>query len=154
MEISISAESPLTPEARELIAELNAHLLTLTPPEFCFHLSVEEMADERTTFFVARDAGLPVGCGALYRHAPELAEVKRMYVRPPYRKKSIARQILDRIVAQARADGITRLALETGHRHEAAWALYEGAGFTRCGAFADYPDSTYSVFYEKTLSHP
>jgi putative acetyltransferase len=41
---------------------------------------------------------------------------------------------------------------ETGDRHPAAWTVYEGAGFTRCGAVLDYPDSKWSVFYEKSLA--
>ena len=43
------------------------------------------------------------------------------------------------------------LVLETGDRHPAAWAVYEKAGFTRCGPVLDYPDSPYSVFYQKQL---
>ena len=30
--------------------------------------------------------------------------------------------------------------------------LYETAGFTRCGPVLDYPDSKWSVFYEKALA--
>ena len=55
------------------------------------------------------------------------------------------------IEALARAEGLTRLVLETGHRHDAAWHVYERGGFTRCGPVLDYPLSEYSVFYEKTL---
>jgi putative acetyltransferase len=29
--------------------------------------------------------------------------------------------------------------------------LYESRGFTRCGPVLDYPDSQWSVFYEKSL---
>ncbi len=60
--------------------------------------------------------------------------------------------ILDEIEALARHEGLSRLVLETGDRHPAAWRVYERGGFTRCGPVLDYPDSAYSVFYEKTLS--
>ena len=40
----IAVESPLSDDVRALIAELNEYLLTLTPPEHCFHMTVEEMA--------------------------------------------------------------------------------------------------------------
>ena len=46
------------------------------------------------------------------------------------------------------------LKLETGNvdGFAPAWRLYERGGFTRCGAFLDYPDSGYSAFFEKTLT--
>ena len=68
MPVTISVESPLQDDVRELIAALNAHLLELTPPEFCSHLTVEQMADADTTVFIARDDGVAVACGALRRH--------------------------------------------------------------------------------------
>ena len=37
-----------------LIAALNEYLLGLTPPKFCSHMTVEQMADVDTTVFVAR----------------------------------------------------------------------------------------------------
>lgn len=154
MAVEIAVESPLQDEVRELVAELNAALLELTPPEFCFHLTVEQMAGEATTLFVARDEGRAVACGALHRHADGIAEVKRMYTRPSHRGRRIGQMIVDRIEATARREGITRLVLETGDRHPAAWTVYERAGFSRCGPVLDYPDSRWSVFYEKNLAAP
>jgi putative acetyltransferase len=45
-----------------------------------------------------------------------------------------------------------RLVLETGHVHHAAYRVYERGGFTRCGPVLDYPDTGWSVFYEKELT--
>jgi putative acetyltransferase len=154
MTIEIAAESPLQDEVRELIAELNATLLELTPPEFCFHLTVEQMATPATTLFIARDDGRAVACGALHRHEGGVAEVKRMYTRPSHRGRRIGQMIVERIEALARLEGISKLVLETGDRHPAAWTVYERAGFTRCGPVLDYPDSQWSVFYEKNLTAP
>ncbi len=154
MAIEIAIESPLQDEVRELIAELNAALLELTPPEFCFHLSVEQMATPATTLFVARDGGKAVACGALHRHGGGVAEVKRMYTRPSHRGRRIGQMVVDRIEELARQEGISRLVLETGDRHPAAWIVYERAGFSRCGPVLDYPDSQWSVFYEKNLAAP
>jgi putative acetyltransferase len=152
MAIEIAAESPLQDDIRELIAELNATLLDLTPPEFCFHLTVEQMASPATTLFVARDDGRAVACGALHRHEGGVAEVKRMYTRPSHRGRKIGQMIVERIETLARQEGISKLVLETGDRHPAAWTVYERAGFTRCGPVLDYPDSQWSVFYEKNLA--
>ena len=152
MAISIAVESPLQDDVRVLVAELNATLLELTPPEFAFHMSVEQMAETATTVFIAREAGVAVACGALKRHDGRVGEVKRMYTRPSHRGRKIGALIVERIEALARKEGLGRLVLETGDRHPAAWTVYERAGFTRCGPVLDYPDSKWSVFYEKNLA--
>jgi putative acetyltransferase len=151
MGVAIAIESPLQDEVRALIGELNAALLALSPPEFCFHMSVEQMAAPDTTVFVARDEGRAVACGALRRHPGGIGEVKRMYTRPEAQGRGIGGRIVAEIEALARREGIARLVLETGDRHPAAWRVYERAGFSRCGPVLDYPDSGWSVFYEKHL---
>ncbi len=153
MAIEITVETPLQDDVRALIAELNAVLLELTPPEYCFHMTVEQMAEDDTTVFIARDAGQAVACGALKRHDGGIGEVKRMFTRPSHRGRKIGEAIVQRIEALARLEGLTRLVLETGDRHPAAWTVYERSGFSRCGPVLDYPDSQWSVFYEKNLTH-
>jgi putative acetyltransferase len=150
--IAIAIESPLQDDVRGLIEELNATLLELTPPEFVFHMTAEQMAGPDTTVFIARDDGKAVACGALKRHADGVGEVKRMYTRPSHRGRKIGAMIVERVEALASEEGFKRLVLETGDRHPAAWTVYERAGFTRCGPVLDYPDSRWSVFYEKDLT--
>jgi len=152
MSLAIAAESPLQDEVRALIAALNETLLALTPPEHCYHMTVEQMAEPDTTVFIARDKGRAVACGALKRHGGGIGEVKRMYTVPEAQGRGVGGQILAHIERLARDEGLAQLVLETGDRHPAAWRVYERGGFTRCGAVLDYPDSTWSVFYEKALA--
>ena len=152
MAISIAVENPLADDIRALITELNAALHALTPPEHCYHLTADQMADPSTTVFIAREDGVAVACGALKRHADNIGEVKRMYTRPGYQGRGIGGCIVAEIGRIARAEGIRRLVLETGDRHPTAWHVYERAGFHRCGPVLDYPDSGWSVFYEKPLA--
>jgi putative acetyltransferase len=151
MAITVAIESPLQEDVGQLISELNQALLALTPAEFCYHMTAEEMASPDITVFIAREDGVALACGALRRHDGGVGEVKRMYTRPAYQGRGIGGQILEAIEALARTEGISRLVLETGDRHAAAWRVYERGGFERCGAVLDYPDSGYSVFYAKTL---
>ncbi len=151
MSLTIAVETPLQDEVRTLVAELNAVLIELTPPEHCHHLTVEQMADDSTTVFIARESGTAIACRALKRHADGIGEVKRMYTRPSHRGRKIGEEIVARIEALARSEGLKRLVLETGDRHHAAWKVYERAGFTRCGPVLDYADVSWSVFYEKNL---
>ena len=149
--ISIGVENPLQDEIRVLVSELNAALLALTPPEFCTHMTVEQMAGGDTTLFVARSDGQAVAIGALRRDRVGVGEVKRMYTRPEHQGQGLGGAILAEIEGLARREGFTRLVLETGDRHPAAWRVYERGGFTRCGPVLDYPDTGWSVFYEKAL---
>jgi putative acetyltransferase len=155
MTVAIAIESPLQDDVRELVAALNDYLLPLSPLEFQFKMTVEQMAEPHTTLFVARDAaGGTLGMGALKLHSPDLAEVKRMYTRPEARGQRIGSALLGEITALAEAKQIPMLMLETGEGpgFEEAWRLYERAGFTIRGAFLDYPDSGWSRFYEKRLA--
>jgi putative acetyltransferase len=154
MAISIAIETPLQDDVRGLVARLNDHLLPLSPLEFQFKMTVEQMAGPDTTVFVARDEdGKAVGCGALKMHEDGIGEVKRMFTLPEVRGKRVGSVLVGAIVDQARANGISRLVLETGTGpgFAGAWRLYENSGFTRCGVVLDYPDSEYSAFFEKRL---
>jgi putative acetyltransferase len=154
MPARIAVETPLQDDVRQLVARLNAYLNPLSPPEFQFQMTVEQMAEPETTLFIARNAvGEAVGMGALKVHSPALAEVKRMFTLPETRGKGIGSAILAHIVAEARTRGVGRLALETGTEDvmPMAWALYRRNGFTRCDAFLDYPSSDYNAFFDMRL---
>ena len=155
MAVSIAAETPLQDDVRRMVAELNAHMMPLTPREFQFQMTAEEMADPAVTVFVARrEDGRAVGMASLKRHDAGLGEVKRMYTLPEARGQRIGASLLETVERLARADGLSLLVIETGEApgFEAAWRVYEHGGFEVCGAVLDYPDSGYSRFYEKKLS--
>lgn len=152
--LTIASESPLQDEIREIIAELNAHMNPLSPPEFQFQMTAEQIDDSDTTLFVARDnQSKVVAIGALKIEDHEMGEVKRMFTRPEVRGTGVGKDILSNIETLARERGLKVLKLETGEAagFEPAWKLYERNGFAVCVAFLDYPDSGWSRFYEKRL---
>jgi putative acetyltransferase len=151
--LTIAAETPLQDDVRGMVADLNDTMIPLTPREFQFQLTVEQMAEPGVTVFVAREDGRAVGMASLKEHGDGLGEVKRMFTVPAVRGRRIGSQLLGRVEALARERGISRLVLENGEApgFEAAWRIYERSGYTTCGAVLDYPDSGYSRFYEKKL---
>jgi putative acetyltransferase len=154
MAVSIAIETPLQDDVRGLVAKLNDHLLPLSPLEFQFKMTVEQMAESHTTLFVARDeTGRAVGMGALKVHSDELGEVKRMFTDPEVRGQRIGSALLDAIVSLARDKGLPTLMLETGTGPGMAEAhrLYTRSGFVTRGPFLDYPDSEWSAFFEMSL---
>src|SRR5262245_43877929 len=116
----IQPERPDTPDAIQLIDELEAYLSPMYPQESRHGYSVEKLIKQGVAFFVTRQDGLPAGCGGVQLFGIEYAEVKRMYVRPQFRGLGLARQMLDHLSAHARQHNISVLRLETGiHQHEA-----------------------------------
>lgn len=154
MDITITRETPLQDDVRQFVAELNAHLQPLSPPEFQFQMTVEQMAGPDTHVFVARDEnGKAVGMGSLKTMNGSMGELKRMYTIPEVRGQRVGKKLVERLEAQARELGLTNLKLETGAESfmPEAHRLYKNAGYTPCPAFADYPDSDYSAFFERAL---
>ena len=154
--ISLEHVTSPTDEVRSLIADLEAELSAIYCTQQRHGLSVERIFQPNVIFFVAFRRGEALGCGGA-AFADDLAEVKRMYVRPKARGQNIARAILARIEQEAHARGATRLVLETGDAQHAAIRLYETSGFTRRDAFGQYllmpPDAIRrSIFFEKRLS--
>ncbi|MGD9965019.1 MAG: GNAT family N-acetyltransferase [Hyphomonadaceae bacterium] len=152
MSFTIAVESPLTDDVRALVQALNAFTLELTPPGYCHHMTVEQMAQPDTTLFVARNAGdAALGMGALRRHGDGVGEVKRMFVTPEARGLGVGGAILARIEALARQEGFARVVLETGSNFDAARRVYERGGFQTCDPVLDYPPSAWTAFYAKAL---
>ena len=153
LEIHICSEDLTSPVAQKLIASLNAELEARYPEEGAnfFRLDPEEVSTGRGAFLVAYLDGVPVGCGAIRRIEPTVAEIKRMYVAPHARGRRVGRQILDALLAQAKQLRATRVLLETGPRQPDAIALYSHAGFVEIPLYGEYIGSKFSVCFAKNL---
>jgi GNAT superfamily N-acetyltransferase len=94
-----------------------------------FTQELPHLLGPRGRLLVARaDSGV-VGVGALKPVDSTVAEIKRMYVRPPARGRGIGRAILERLLADARAIGYQVARLETIKFMTEAHALYRSRGF-------------------------
>jgi putative acetyltransferase len=139
--------------AQALIGELNAELSRTYPEQGACHfrLDADEVGPGRGAFVAAFYGERPIGCGAVRRVDDATGEVKRMYVVPDLRGKGVGKALVGAIEAEAKALGLTRLALETGVRQHAALALYERLGFKRIPPFGEYFNSPLSICMAKAL---
>lgn len=147
----ISRERPDSEDARTLIDELEAYLIPLSPAESRHGYSVDKLVQEDVPFFVMREDGVPVGCGAVKLFGTEYGEIKRMYVRPQFRGLGLAKLMLDHLADYARSHGVALLRLETGIAQEAAIGLYQRAGFQPIPPFGEYKPDPLSRFFEKRI---
>ncbi|MSQ55110.1 MAG: GNAT family N-acetyltransferase [Betaproteobacteria bacterium] len=73
--------------------------------------------------------GEPAGCVALRRLDPRTAEIKRLYVREPWRRSGLGRELALAAIAAARETGAARVVLDTLPSMARAQALYSSLGF-------------------------
>lgn len=88
---------------------------------------------------LARLNGEPAGCVAFFAHDATTVEIKRMFVPPRARGHNIGGQMMDVLLAQARAAGYRRALLSSHHNMHAAHAIYHRAGFRDVPASAEFP---------------
>jgi putative acetyltransferase len=73
--------------------------------------------------------GRPAGCVAVRRFEKDTAELKRMYVRPAYRRQRYGRRLGEEALALARRLGYRAIRLDTLAQMGKAIALYQSFGF-------------------------
>lgn len=102
-----------------------------------------EYATPRGAVLLAWVEGALAGCCALrplyssdYANA---AEMKRLYVRPPFRSIGLGRQLTEAILDSARSAAYSCVLLDTLDDMEAARALYEDLGFSEIPPYYHNP---------------
>jgi putative acetyltransferase len=100
---------------------------------------------------LVEDKGEAIGVGAYRPLDDEVAEIKRMYVRPVARGRGVGSALLDMLIARASGDGYARVRLDS-HRASmrSAIGLYRSRGFVEIDAYGPDLDGAL-VFFEKTL---
>jgi len=88
---------------------------------------------------MAREGELTAGCGALRELTEGVSEMKRLFVRPAFRKQGVGRLLAGRLIEEARRIGYETMRLDTLASMRAARALYESLGFRRIPAYYANP---------------
>ena len=142
------------PDAVALIADVQQEYVVRYGEVDMTPVDPAEFAPPRGLFLVAYVDDEAAACGGWRAHGTGPAadtELKRMFVRPSFRGRGLARAVLAELERTAAAAGYTRVILETGQRQPEAIALYTSAGYTPVPAFGYYAEAPEAVHLGKSL---
>lgn len=140
-------------QTRALLALHLAGMHASSPPGSVFALDLSGLQIPEVTVWSAWQDTRVASVGALKILADGAAEVKSMRTHPDFLRKGAGAALLERIIEDASAQGMTRLSLETGSgpAFEPALALYRRRGFRNGPAFGDYVQSSFNQFLHLDL---
>lgn len=136
----IRLQVPDTPELLDATRALFREYAQQLGIDLCFQNFDAELAAlpgdyaaPQGALLLARVDGELAGCGA-FRPAPDVdyanaCEMKRLYVRPAFRRYGLGRQLAQSLIDRATQAGYSAMLLDTLDDMEAARGLYESLGF-------------------------
>jgi putative acetyltransferase len=141
------------PQIISLLEEHLADMHATSPAESVHALDLKKLNTPDITFYSAWRNEQLLGCAAIKQHSPSMAEIKSMRTVHTARNTGIAKQLLHRLISDARTKGYRKLCLETGSMafFEPARQLYRSFGFDTCPPFADYQPDPNSTFMQMSL---
>jgi putative acetyltransferase len=122
-------------------------LLRDTPSEFADYLQAKGSG-----VWLAFDREQPIGCVVLHSlpSLPRSAEIKRLYVRPSYRRQGLADRLLEALEQYAAELSYEWLYLDTKDDLDSAIRFYHRHGYKRCDRYNRNPQAT--IFMRKRIA--
>jgi ribosomal protein S18 acetylase RimI-like enzyme len=96
------------------------------------------------------DNELPIACAAYRKIGEDICELKRMYIKPNYRRKGIGQEMMNILCTRAKLNGYSLMRLDTLDSMTPAIKLYSNNGFYTINAYYHNPNEGV-VYMEKAL---
>jgi GNAT superfamily N-acetyltransferase len=146
--IVLKRTSSDNPDFRLLVKELDEELTSIYGAKQAFYNPLNALLQIQHVIVAYAD-DIPVGCGAIKKYNEDAMEIKRMYVKPTYRNKGVARSILNALELWTKELKFNSCVLETGDKQPDAIYLYKKAGFDFIPNYGPYADDNESVCMRK-----
>jgi GNAT superfamily N-acetyltransferase len=134
-------ERPAADLLAEMVTEMRA-LYDITGP-IGVPLEPEELGPPTGAYLVGWVGGEAAAGGGLRLITAELAEIKRMYVRPGFRGQGLGRALLGALEQTAATLGAALVRLDTGPKQPLAKRLYERSGYREIGNWNANPHAAF-----------
>lgn len=145
-----------TPQHLDIVRSLFIEYADSLQIDLCFQNFKEELTTLPGAYAAPKGrlflAGLPAGAGCVaVRPIDALTcEMKRLYVRPNFRRSGLGRRLASCAVQAGRELGYKRMRLDTLSSMTAAISLYHSLGFIKIAPYYHNPNAC-AVFMEKDL---
>ena len=135
---------------KKLVLLLDEELAQRDGEEHAFYDQFNKI-ENINNVIVAYAGQQPVAAGAFKKFSPGTVEIKRMFVKPDFRGRGIAFQILQQLENWAAELGCSYCILETGKKQPEAIALYKKSGYKVIPNYGQYKNVSNSVCMQKKL---
>ena len=150
----IRPEAPSAAPSQALFAEylelVRARLGDAFVPTEEIFATEDDFRGDGAAWLVLYDGDVAVACGGLRPLALGVAEIKRMFVTAPARRRGHARALLAELERLAAQDGCERVRLYTTEVLREARALYSASGYRPVGVATI--DGRIDLWLEKALT--
>ena len=145
MEITIKPAFRKRKAIQELLVEYTS-MVVAEDPRYKDFLALQRFDSEVAhpekkycRLYLVEADGTPAGCIAMQKLDESRCEMKRLYIRPAFRGKGIARRLVEMLLADARKDGYEAMVLDTFPFLDVAIRMYERLGFYYIPKYNDSP---------------
>lgn len=150
--VRVEALDPTDPRSQAAINQfLNEMVERVGADVLEIDVAQEAREDSGRNFFVVAldDRDNVVGCGSLRQIEPRIGQIRRMWVNPVMRGRSIGRRMLSALEGAAAVAGFEFIRIEVYEALDEAILLFETSGYTHVEPFEESPPDLRA--YQKQL---
>ena len=160
-DVTIETVDPDSPVAQRLVDDYTTHLTLTVPNGFdCATDSpppagaFEWPSGRFLVMFESDPSGsrerIPIGCGAVWRMEPGVAEIRRMWMVPSRQGRGHGRRVLTALEEVAVEMGCDIARLDSMRALEAAVSMYRSQGYTEIEDYNNNPNAT--IWMQRSLT--